>query len=119
VGRRKGSSEQLGLDFTKQTPPRHAPYERKSDTSKAAADSHTTEDLGRLESLVLERIRAAGDVGMTDDEIEVATGLPHQTASARRRGLVLRKAIIDSDRRRPTRHGRNAVVWILVPPEPK
>lgn len=122
---------QLALDFTapakpvaapaapRVSPPRlrktqrHAPFEVKSDTSRDAADSHTTPELARLEAVVLDAIRASGQTGMTDDEIEVATKLSHQTASARRRGLVLRGFVMDSDRRRDTRSGRAATVWIV------
>lgn len=50
--------------------------------------------------------------GSTDDEIEIALGLRHQTASARRRELVLLGQIYDSGQRRRTSSGRAAVVWV-------
>lgn len=40
--------------------------------------------------------------------------LSHQTASARVRGLVLRGRVKDSGKRRDTRSGRKATVWITV-----
>jgi hypothetical protein len=43
--------------------------------------------------------------------IEEATGLSHQTVSARLRGLVLREQIEDSGEKARTRSGRWAVVW--------
>ncbi len=89
-----------------------APHAHGSKTSHDAARSMDGQ-LERLEAQVLEIIRFAGVEGMTDDEIEVATGLRHQTASARRRGLVLKQRVVpDGDRSRPTRSGRRAQVWL-------
>lgn len=64
--------------------------------------------LGRLERTVFTAIGS----GRTCDELEEITGLPHQTVSARLRGLAKREVIADSGDRRPTRSGRKAVVWI-------
>lgn len=91
-----------------------APYVPGSATSKAAAVS-IVPDLGRLEGLVFERIARAGDTGLTDDEIEVALELTHQSASARRRGLVQQRLVADSGRTRETRSGRQATVWVATP----
>lgn len=93
--------------------PESAPYVRGSETSKAAAES-VVPVLGRHEGMVLDLIRAAGELGATDDEIEVATGLRHQTASARRRGLVLKGRVRDSGDTRNTRSGCKAVVWVTI-----
>lgn len=49
--------------------------------------------------------------GATDDEIEVALGLIHQNASARRRSLELKGKIVKTDRARQTRHHRWAAVY--------
>lgn len=59
-------------------------------------------------------VRHAGDVGMTDDEIEVASGRPHQSVSATRRSLALDGLLVDSRRQRTTRYGREATVWVSV-----
>jgi hypothetical protein len=88
------------------------PYVRGSDTSKAAADAKG--NARNDEERVLALLRHRGDEGATDDEIEVALGLIHQNASARRRGLVLQGFIKDSGKRRETRTGRDAVVWIVT-----
>lgn len=64
-----------------------------------------------LEARVLEALRAAGEHGATDKELEAATGLAHETCSARRRWCVLRGLVVDSGLRRPTPSGRAAVVW--------
>lgn len=93
-------------------PPSGVPYVRGSDTSETAAESVEAVS-GRLEAAVYELIVRAGQRGMTDDEIETATGLTHQCASARRRTLVLKGLICDSGQRRLTRRSRPAVVWIV------
>ena len=49
--------------------------------------------------------------GFTDDECEGVLGLRHQTASARRRELVLEGRMEWSGRYRPTRSGTKARVW--------
>jgi hypothetical protein len=84
------------------------PFEVGSDTSAAAARALDVGELGRLEALVLGIII---DGPRTCDAVEAVSGLTHQTASARLRGLVLRDQIVDSGRRELTRSGRRAVVW--------
>mgnify|MGYP006284903959 CR=1 FL=1 len=87
------------------------------DTSREAYRS-ISGDLPRLEGVVLEFIRRSD--GATDDEIEAGTGLPHQTASARRNGLMRRGLIrVASDEwgeplKRQTRSGRKAFVWVAA-----
>lgn len=68
----------------------------------------------KLQDAVLGAIRAAGPRGATDDELEVALDLRHQTLSARRRELVQSERIVDSGETRKTRSGRSAVVWVVV-----
>lgn len=85
-----------------------APYAAESDTSRDAAES-MRDHVARLEGRVLAAIEKAG--GATCDEVEVATGLAHQTASARVNGLMRKGRIYDSGERRKTRSGRNAAVW--------
>jgi hypothetical protein len=84
------------------------PYETTSDTSAAAAGTVTRADLARDEAIVYRAIEARP---RTCDEVEYLTGLAHQTASARIRGLVLRARVVDSGERRRTRRNRPAVVW--------
>lgn len=88
-----------------------APYVPGSPTSRAAAVS-VADDLNRLERAVLDRLESAGMAGHTDDELEVLTGMSHQTVSARRRTLVLKNMVMDSGKQRPTRSGRKAVAWV-------
>lgn len=93
------------------TPMMAVPYVGGSDTSKEAAEKMEPH-LGRLQGDVLSHIRSCADYGATDDEIEIHLQLSHQTASARRRELVLADLIEDSGDRRRTRSNRKATVWI-------
>jgi predicted transcriptional regulator len=83
-----------------------APHSNES-TSKEAARS-VEKDVSRIARLVLGEIKARPS---TCDEVERATGLSHQTVSARIRALVLDGMIEDSREKRPTRSGRRAIVW--------
>jgi hypothetical protein len=86
------------------------PYVKGSDTSEAAAESmreHVTQLAGR----VLRAIASGGASGFTCDEVEVLTGMAHQTCSARVNELMRKGRIVDTGQRRKTRSGRKAVVW--------
>lgn len=104
-----------------------APHVEGSDTSEGAARSIEGQKLTLRDRVHQALIDAReGSVsglpggtyryGLTDDEIEVLTRLKHQTASARRRELVLLGLVVDSGHRRPTRSGRPATVWRAVAP---
>ena len=94
------------------------PFNRGSETSEAAAES-VAASAATHETLVFVTIRAAGEHGATDDEVERATGLRHQNASARRNRLVHKGKVKDSGIRRNTRSGRKAIVWVTgIDPNP-
>lgn len=110
-GRQKGSPTQLGLYD------RYAPYVKGSATSKEAAESHTDKELSDCESIVLTCIRRSGVVGRTDDEVCVDTADQHKwpgphIVGARRGALAKRGLIVNTGRRRKTRTGRDAYVWV-------
>jgi predicted HTH transcriptional regulator len=86
-----------------------APYVKNSDTSKEAADSILLNSK-TLRGIVFAYIKGAN--GCTCDEVETALEMKHQTASARIRELSEAGYISDKGKRRPTRSGRLAVVWI-------
>ena len=67
---------------------------------------------GTLRARVFAHVQEQGARGATCDEIEEALDLKHQTASARVRELALRGDLEDSGKRRDTRSGRKAVVWV-------
>lgn len=83
-----------------------------TDTSEDAANSFDAVVVRSDERRVLDLI-GHHEVGMTDDELEVISGMSHQTVSARRNGLVRKGLVRDSGFRRATRSGRQAIVWVL------
>jgi hypothetical protein len=90
------------------------PPHENTETSKEAAlmiADKAPSMMGRVFVFIIAR----GAYGATDDEIEVALNFRHQTASARRRELVIKGMIVQSGKR-ATRSGRYAAVWIKTPP---
>lgn len=83
--------------------------------STAAHTSIRGEAKVRQQAAVLNYVRARG--GATSDEVELALGLPHQSASARLTELRA-KGLTREDGRRRTRSGRWARVQVVVLPEP-
>jgi hypothetical protein len=67
----------------------------------------------KVRELVRSHIQACGLDGATVDEIEIALGMSHQTASARATELKATGQIFDSGFRRETRSGRNAAVLVV------
>jgi len=70
-----------------------------------------------MSARVFDYIKRQGVLGATDDEIEVALTMRHQTVSARRRELV-QASIVVADTygtgRRETRSGATATVWVAA-----
>lgn len=79
-------------------------------TSRAAAAS-VRQNAETDELRVLLALHRQAD---TDDGIEVRLKMRHQTASARRRGLVIKGFVEDSGGRAETRSGRTATVWVVT-----
>lgn len=88
------------------------PHEDSQDTSAIAAVL-AMPNVSKLQRKVLAHIAARKWHGATDDELEVALKLSHQTVSARRRELVMKGLLRNSGRTRRTRRDRLAVVWEL------
>lgn len=63
---------------------------------------------------VLAQIRACGEHGATDAEVQAALGMLPQSEPPRRRELVRLGFIRDLRRRRATPSGRPAAVWVAV-----
>lgn len=92
-----------------------APGHRNVDTSVAAAEALAPR-LGRLQRMAQRAIRAAYPGGLTADELADRLGLDRysiqpRTSELRRKGLIR-----DSGLRRPNATGKQAIVWIAVPP---
>jgi predicted transcriptional regulator len=96
------------------------PHVRHSTTSLAAAEA-VAPKVGRLQRLILDLVHQH-PLGLTRDEIEELTGLPHTTSSARVRELFL-KGLLETridpatalSYRRPTRSGKAAEVCFAMP----
>ncbi|HUT56646.1 MAG TPA: hypothetical protein VNA25_02100 [Phycisphaerae bacterium] len=88
------------------------PAVKGSETSEAAAED-AAGGAKSIRRMIYEFLTRVG--GATDDEIEEMFTLRHQTASARRRELVLRGLVRDSGHQKPTRSGSNATIWEVVP----
>jgi len=84
------------------------PYVRHSETSRNAAEK-IADKIGELHAKVLEAIRSLG--GLTDEEGSAATGLNGNTYRPRRVWLWKNGFIIQTENKRITAAGRNAVVW--------
>ena len=90
-----------------------APRAAGSETSAAAARSIEPVRMTDLLRVLL-WIADCGERGATDDEIEYATSMKHQSASARRWELRGAGLVRDSEVRRPTRSGRSAIAWVAT-----
>lgn len=88
-----------------------APHVKESDTSREAAVD-VTPKAPAIRQQVWSLIAARGPIGATDDEIEVHLNMRHETVSARRRELAIQRFVVDSGRRRNTRRGKAATVWV-------
>lgn len=84
------------------------PADNGTDTSKAASKKLSANvNFGSMKHKVLGYIWRRG--GLTDAEIETGLDMKHQTASARRRELVLTGMVVDSGERRD-----GMTVWITT-----
>jgi hypothetical protein len=91
------------------------PYQRHSETSKAAASAiHPKTET--LRAKVHIAILNSGQYGRTDLEIESQLGIGGSTVRPRRRELQMSGHVKDSGCRRKTASGRYAVVWVATNP---
>ena len=99
---------QMSLVFSE---PRRAPCQRHSPTSRAAAlaaEPHA----GTKRAILLAFLRGRGDLGATDEEMQVCVPMSPNTQRPRRVELVEGRHIENSGRIRKTMGGVDAVVWI-------
>lgn len=89
------------------------PFQKHSDTSLKAAVS-VIGNAATLRRKVYEAIHRAGPYGMTDEELQISLAMNPSTERPRRVELVESKAVVDSNRRRQTTSGRQAVVWVVA-----
>lgn len=88
-----------------------APFVATSPTSIEAAES-IAPNLEPLEAKVAAYVRSQGRDGATCDQAEIATGLKHQTCSARFNALRDRGVLVQTERTRLTSSGRKAAVYV-------
>lgn len=87
--------------------------QRHSPTSVQAAEQMEP-CAATLRAKVLEYIRNSGEVGQTDEGCQVGLDMPGNTQRARRVELCEMGLVKDSGRTRPTKSGRQAVVWVAT-----
>jgi hypothetical protein len=75
-------------------------------------DAYHSVDHKSLEKKVLSHLALYAD-GATCDELEIAMNGRHQSISATLTHAKKKRFIVDSGERRPTRSGRQAIVWEL------
>jgi hypothetical protein len=103
-------SERTLFDYVVEVEP-DPPCQRHSVTSREAADA-IKPDASELRRRVLAYLRGRGEDGATDEEMQTGIPMPANTERPRRCELVEMGSVVDSGRKRRTRSGRNAVVWV-------
>ena len=91
------------------TSPPSTPFVKQETSLDAAHFQSRTGRAATDEERVLRFIRDRG--GATDDDIEIGLKLRHQTASARRNGLVRKGLVVATGAKRKTRTGCKAMIW--------
>lgn len=87
------------------------PAQRHSATSRAAGEAIKPK-ASSLRELVFTCVASRGELGATDEEIIEQLGLSPSTARPRRVELWQAGRLLDSERTRKTRSGREATVWV-------
>lgn len=88
------------------------PFVKGSETSEAAAKSMRKAAVGD-EARVYAFFEKMGTYGATDKEIEAALGMGHESASARRNGLVRKGKVKNSGDKRLSPSKHKVIVWVL------
>ena len=86
----------------------------KSKTSLAAAASISPEEAISKRETVFKCIDDSGELGRTDEEISLATGIVKDTVRPRRGDLEKLGRVVDSGRTRPGISGRQFTVWVVL-----
>lgn len=92
-------------------PPSH--HNAPAGTSHVAA-RHIAGKARSLRAQVLAFLRGRGEIGATDQEAQEVLGLPSNTQIPRRWELVKAGKVAASGRRRDTRSGCPATVWVAI-----
>ena len=89
-----------------------APYQRHSDTSRAAAED-IEQSMGRLQARVYAFLAQNGPA--TDEMMQSALGMNPSTQRPRRIELLGKGLVCDSGRRALTKSRRHAFLWAVRP----
>jgi len=92
----------------------HAPGHRGIDTSALAAEAIEI-SVGRLQRIALRAIRAAGNRGLTTNELVAAVRISRDSIQPRTSELREMGFIRDSGARRRNDNGKSAIVWVAAP----
>ena len=87
------------------------PGARSADTSRAAAED-VAPNLGRLQRLAYDAIKAQGAYGLTADELAETLGLDRYSIQPRTSELRHKGLVIDSGKRRRNASKKLAIVWV-------
>lgn len=85
----------------------------ESETSREAA-TKIKNSAPHIRGRVYDLIKASRRYGRTDEEVQIMMALNPSTQRPRRVELVRAGAVFDSGRKRKTKSGRRAVVWIAA-----
>ncbi len=86
------------------------PYSNPT-TSKAAANVVQAQT---KRACVARFIHSRSPLGTTDEQVEIALRMYHQTASARRWEMMIRGLVADSGRQVTNRSGSPATLWVVT-----
>ena len=106
------SNQKIHHQYKQEPPIPPAHHSTPKWTSEVAAEMIEPRSSYRRE-LVFDAIKDAGLYGLTDEKGASATGLSAQSYTPRRNELVKLGLVVDTGRRRRTRSGRQAAVWML------
>lgn len=102
-------AEQFGLFSTYP----HGPGFRDVDTSRKAADEIAPR-VGRLQQVVLDAIKRAGNHGLTTNELADKLRISRDSIQPRTTELCHLGLIVDSGHRRQNFNGKSAKVWMAA-----
>lgn len=92
--------------------PLFPPSRKGAPSTSAEAARAVAPCAATLRARVLSYIEDQGERGATDQEIQNALGLESNTQGPRRWELAKMGLVVASGRKRPTRSGCNAMVWV-------
>ena len=114
--------QEVGMGLMRQGPEALGPLFQPAAPTPAQAHSRTSVEAAKrisgkshaLRAQVLAFIEARGELGATDEEVQLALAMGGSTQRPRRVDLESAGLVRDSGRTRRTTSGRQAVVWVAA-----